>query len=147
MNGPQSSSRNRCKKSEVAIAAECLERLEMLTDRFRSRNPILADRLLEKLSRARIVASAKLPSQVVAIGRPVTYRDQVTHAEKTVTLVFPEDADVERDLVSLMTPIAVALIGLAKGDSFEWQTRDGKTRTMEILGVGVDAIALEKGAE
>lgn len=129
---------------KVVIAAESVEPLETLTDRFQSRNPVLADRLLEKLSRARIVTNAKLPSQVVAIGRPVTYRDHATDTENTVTLVLPEDADVERGCISLMTPIAVALIGLAEGDSFEWQTRDGKTRRMEVLRVVHETTELEQ---
>lgn len=64
---------------------------------------------------------------MVAIGRAVTYRDETTGQEKTVTPVFPEKADIACSRISVLTPIGVALIGLAEGASLHWDTRDGKS--------------------
>ena len=72
---------------------------------------------------------------VVAIGRAVTYRDESTGQEKTVAPVFPEDADIARGRISILTPIGVALIGLAEGASLHWDTRDGKRRVLTVLHV------------
>jgi regulator of nucleoside diphosphate kinase len=72
---------------------------------------------------------------VVAIGRAVTYRDETTGQEHTVTPVYPEDADIARGQISILTPIGVALIGLAEGASLHWETRAGKRRILTVLHV------------
>ncbi|GGL50583.1 hypothetical protein GCM10011392_00920 [Wenxinia marina] len=63
------------RRPRVTLGADTLDRLEALAQGALRRNPGLADRLLEELGRARIVPAEKLPSDVVAIGRSVTYRD------------------------------------------------------------------------
>ena len=88
-----------------------------------------------ELGRARIVKPAKLPVDVVSIGRKVTYRDETTGQVKSVTLVYPEAADIDRQKISVMTPIGVALLGLAKGASFFWDTRDDERRTLTVIEV------------
>lgn len=124
---------------KIVIDDATLHRLEALTDGAMMRNPALADRLLEELSLARIVPTGKTPAAIVAIGRPVTYRDETTGLERTVTLVFPEDADIARNRISVMTPIGVALMGLAQGAAFYWDTRDSQRRTLTVIRVGEDA--------
>ena len=135
MNKQLSTSRGTGRLPRVVISADCLERLEALAEGAIQRNPDLADRLLGEIGRARIVPAAKLPQNVVAIGRAVTYRDESTGQEKTVTPVYPEDADIARGRISILTPIGVALIGLAEGASLHWDTRDGERRVLTVLHV------------
>ncbi|AZQ68687.1 nucleoside diphosphate kinase regulator [Silicimonas algicola] len=135
MTLPRSASRDTARRPRIIIGANCLDRLEALAEGAIRRNPDLADRLLDEIVRARIVPMAKLPPYVVAIGRAVTYRDETTGQEKTVTLVFPEDADIARGRISILTPIGVALIGLAEGASLHWEIRDGKRRVLTVLRV------------
>ena len=52
-----------------------------------------------------------------------------------MTLVFPEEADITRQRVSVMTPIGVALLGLAEGAEFYWDTRDNQRRMLLIIKV------------
>lgn len=126
----------------VTISAGSLDHLEGLADGALSRQPDLADRLLDELGRAKIVPDAKLPDNVVAMNRPVTYRDESTGRDKTVTLVYPEDADIACGRISILTPIGIALLGLAEGASFPWETRDGAKRVLTVVSV---ARAHEKG--
>ncbi|MCE8439674.1 nucleoside diphosphate kinase regulator [Rhodovulum sulfidophilum] len=135
MTEQRPTSRGTGRRPRVVIADDCLDKLEALAEGAIHRNPDLADRLLGELGRARIVAAAKLPPNVVAIGRAVTYRDESTGQEKTVTPVFPEAADISRGRVSVLTPIGIALIGLAEGASLPWDTRDGKRRVLTVLRV------------
>lgn len=123
------------RRPKVVIGDDDFSRLEALAEGALQRNPALADRLLGELGRARVVPAAKLPPNVVAIGRPVTYRDESTGREKTVTPVFPEDADIAQGRISIMTPIGVALIGLAEGSSLDWEPLDGKRRMLTVLRV------------
>lgn len=145
MVNPMSATSTTVKKRQtrapkIVINADYLTHIEALADGAMQRNPALADRLLDELSRARIVAAAKMPKTVVSMGSTVTYRDESTGQEKSVTLVFPEDADIERGRVSLMTPIGVALLGLSEGAAFFWDTRDGQRRTLTVIRVEQDAV-------
>lgn len=123
------------RRPRIVINADDLEHIEALAEGAMQRNPALADRLLEEIGRARIVAAAKFPPDVVAIGSTVTYRDEASGVEKTVTLVYPEDADIARQRISVMTPIGVALLGLAQGADFFWDTRDNQRRTLSVIAV------------
>ena len=123
------------RKPRIVISAESLEHLEGLADGARQRQPDLADLLLEELYRARIVPGAALPENVVALGRVVVYRDEATGQEKAVTLVYPEEADISRDQISVLTPVGIALLGLTEGASFLWETRGGTTRSLTVLSV------------
>lgn len=119
----------------VVINADDLAHIEALAEGAMQSNPALADRLLDELGRARVVPAAKMPKTVVAIGSRVTYRDEATGQVKTVTLVYPEAADITRQRVSVMTPIGVALLGLAEGAAFYWDTRDNHRRTLTVIRV------------
>ncbi|MBI6630937.1 nucleoside diphosphate kinase regulator [Pontibaca salina] len=119
----------------VTIDQFHLADLESLAEGAMNRAPQVADRLFEELGRAKIVKSGKLPSDVVTIGNTVTYRDETTGAERTVTLVYPQDADISQNRVSVVTPIGVALLGLSEGASFSWEARNDVTHQLTILKV------------
>lgn len=120
---------------KIVVSADDLAHIEALAEGAMQRNPALADRLLDEIGRARIVAPARMPANVVSIGSTVTYRDESSGLEKTVTLVFPEKADITRQRVSVMTPIGVALLGLAEGAEFYWDTRDNQRRMLSVTKV------------
>ncbi|WP_281857145.1 nucleoside diphosphate kinase regulator [Litoreibacter halocynthiae] len=120
---------------KIVINADDLDHLEGLADGMMKRHPALADRLFNEIGRARIVPAKKMPKNVVGMGSTVTYRDETTGQEKSVTLVYPEEADITRLRVSVMTPIGVALLGLAEGASFYWDTRGNQRRMLTIIGV------------
>lgn len=121
--------------ARLVIAEDQLDMLEALTTGFARRNPALSDLLLSTLSRARIVPPARMPADVVQLGRPLRYRDTSDDGEKTVTLVLPEQADIALGRVSVMTPIGVALLGMPVGARAKWTTRSGEKRQLEVLEV------------
>ncbi|WP_432256387.1 nucleoside diphosphate kinase regulator [Limimaricola sp. AA108-03] len=123
------------RRPRLTISDQDLARLEAMAVNKLSRDPALANPLLEELGRARIVPAHKLPRRVVAIGRSVTYLDETADRERTLTLVFPEDADIASGRVSVMTPIGVALIGLSEGARFHWETRARAIRGLTVLRV------------
>jgi regulator of nucleoside diphosphate kinase len=126
----------------IVLSQATLERLEGLAEGAMRRNPPLADRLLDELGRARIVAPDKMPKNVVAIGSNVTYRDETSRQERTVMLVYPEDADIARHRISVVTPLGVALLGLAEGAAFYWDTRDNQRRMLTVIRVESAAAAV-----
>mgnify|MGYP000495025893 CR=1 FL=1 len=125
----------RLRNPKIIIDADDLAHLEALAEGALVRNADLANRLLEELGRAKVLPAAKMPANVVRIGNLVTYRDESSGQERTVMLVYPEDADIAQGKVSIMTPIGVALLGLTEGSSFHWDTRAAQRRTLTVTSV------------
>lgn len=125
----------RLRNPKIIIDADDLAHLEALAEGALVRNADLANRLLEELGRAKVLPAAKMPANVVKIGNLVTYRDESSGQERTVMLVYPEDADIAQGKVSIMTPIGVALLGLTEGSSFHWDTRAAQRRTLTVTSV------------
>ncbi|UTH46724.1 nucleoside diphosphate kinase regulator [Loktanella salsilacus] len=120
---------------KIVIDADELSHIEALAEGAMLRNPAVADRLMDEIGRAKIVKHEKMPADVVTIGSTVRYRDGTTGKERSVTLVYPEHADISRDLISVVTPIGVALLGLTTGAAFFWDTRNNQRRTLTIIDV------------
>lgn len=94
-----------------------------------------ADFLAREVARATVVPSEAPPRDVVAMGSTVTFRDDTTGQDRTVTLVYPDEADMTEGRVSVLTPVGAALIGLPAGQSIEWQTPGGGWRSLTVLRV------------
>lgn len=101
--------------------------------------PELAAELTHELDRARILPGSRVSADHARIGSEIVYRDESTGRETAVTLVWPQDADIEKNRVSVMTPIGVALIGMAAERSIDWTTRSGEVRRLTVIAVGEPA--------
>ncbi|UZF90351.1 nucleoside diphosphate kinase regulator [Bosea sp. NBC_00550] len=97
--------------------------------------PELAAELTHELDRARILPEGRVSADHAHIGSEIVYRDESTKRETTLTLVWPQDADIEKNRVSVMTPIGVALLGMAAGRSIDWTTRSGDVKRLTVLEV------------
>lgn len=97
--------------------------------------PELAAELTYELDRARILPEGRVSADHAHIGSEIVYRDESTKRETTLRLVWPQDADIEKNRVSVMTPIGVALLGMAAGRSIDWTTRSGDVKRLTVLEV------------
>lgn len=93
-----------------------------------------ADSLWSEMDRARVVADKKLPTDVVRMGSRVQYRTD-RNEQIEVVLVFPVDADISQDKISVLTPVGAALIGLRTGQSITWEARDRRKHALTVLSV------------
>lgn len=132
---PVPSRPRRPRRPKIVISSSRLTELESLSEKIVRRDPELAEQLIEELGRARIVTPSRLRPDVVDLGRQFTYRDETAGKDHSVTLVLPQDADISNGRISVMTPIGIALIGLAEGSMFHWETRNGHRRELKILKV------------
>ena len=85
------------------------------------------------LSRAEVIDTSKL-SGSIKFGARVTLLDEDTDEEKTFQLVGEQEADLERGLLNVRSPLARALIGKDEGDSVE-VTTPGGLKSYEILSI------------
>lgn len=85
------------------------------------------------LSLADVIDPTKL-SGAIKFGATVTLVDEDTDEEKTYQIVGEAEADIERALLNIRSPLARALIGKDEGDSVEVKTPGGE-RSYEVLSV------------
>ncbi|KAE9632648.1 transcription elongation factor GreA [Parasedimentitalea maritima] len=85
------------------------------------------------LSFADVIDPAKL-SGTIKFGAKVTLVDEDTDEEKTWQIVGEYEADVERGMLNIKSPIARAMIGKEEGDSLEVRTPGGQ-RSYEVLKI------------
>lgn len=122
-------------KPRITLSAEDFERLSALARAAMDRMPDIAAGLTEELDRAHVLAKGRHPDQIVAMGCEVEFRDDTTNKVQTVTLVYPEQADISQGRISVLTPVGTALIGLREGDSITWEPRTGGNRRLTVLAV------------
>ena len=126
------------RKPNIRISQSDHARLSALASTFTARNPEASDELLAELERARIVADGWVSAGTVRMGSTVTFKPD-TGDRKTITLVFPGDADISEGKVSILTPIGTALIGLSAGQSIMWTARNGRRHELLVLAVSQPA--------
>lgn len=110
-------------------------RLTRLADAAVSRMPEVSDYLSVELERAKIIRRGPAPAKLVTMGTTLTFRDDRRGRDERVTLVFPEDANIEEKRISVMTPVGAALIGLTEGQSITWPSRTGEIHRLHVVSV------------
>jgi regulator of nucleoside diphosphate kinase len=122
-------------KPDVIVDARHYTRLHDLALSDAERAPEVAALLLDELARAELRPSGEVPVDVVTIGSEATFRYNDNGRSQTVQLVWPHDANISEARISVFTPIGATLLGLSKGDTMEWTTRYGETRSLTVLNV------------
>lgn len=91
--------------------------------------------LEQELERAQLIAPQDVPPDVITMNSKVLLEDLSTGEEMTYTLVYPEDADVLEDKISVLAPVGTAILGYQVGDILDWPVPDGvvRLRVKEIL--------------
>jgi len=124
----------------ISIHAGDRDRLLKLAEAAADKYPETAEFLAREIDRANILPDHEPAPDVVAMTSAVTFRDDVTGQVRAVTLVYPEDADVDAGRISVLTPIGAALIGLSAQQTIAFQTPGGGWRSLTVLRVGASSL-------
>jgi transcription elongation factor GreA len=89
-------------------------------------------RVLEHHLASATVVEAPAGSAAIAVGSKVSYSDGEKVTE--VTIVHPLEADLAAGKLSSESPVGLALLGAAKGDTVELETQRGNKR-LEIVDI------------
>jgi regulator of nucleoside diphosphate kinase len=125
------------KPRNILITDADYGRLQQLIEssrRFRHRDAGYLDDLEQELERAIVVRSGEVPRDVVTMNSRVRVRDLNSGHDFTYEIVFPKDADVANNRISVLAPIGTALLGYGAGTTVEWQVPSG-LRRFRILDV------------
>lgn len=128
-------------KPRIILTAEDHERLSTLVRAATGPMPDAASLLDGELARARVLGRGRYPDHTVCMGSTVEFRDDTTGKVQTVQVVYPDEADILRGRISVLTPVGTALIGLQAGASINWETRTGDLKRLTVLQVGSASIA------
>lgn len=118
----------------IKIAEDESRRLSSLANSTMDLFPRVAQFLARELERA-TVAKEKDLRGVVRMGSKVTYRDDETGASRQIVLVYPHQANIELNRISILTPVGAALIGLSVGQRIAFETPDKRIRGLTVLAV------------
>lgn len=121
---------NMHRKPAIIITKTDFERLWRLAEAHQARDQDVAQELMAELDRARQVEDCRIAEGVVRMGSTVRFESD--QGARTVTLVFPGEANIEGGQISILTPIGVALLGLSAGQSIAWTARDGKQHVLKV---------------
>jgi regulator of nucleoside diphosphate kinase len=125
----------------ISVTTTDFDRLRALAQA----STLAAEFLAREIDRARLIEPEAAGDKLVTMNSRVRYRDDVTGQERTVTLVYPGEADIEAGRLSVLTPVGAALIGLSTGQSIEWVSPSGGVRSLTVVGVGAGGNALLEG--
>jgi transcription elongation factor GreA len=106
----------------------------------RERQGFIEGRVMEledKLSRAEVIDIRQLSGSKVMFGAKVKLVDEDTDEETSYQIVGPEEADIQAGLLSILSPLAQAILAKEAGDSVEVTTPRG-VRYFEIIEVHYD---------
>lgn len=105
-----------------------LEELLNVASEFSARDNKHLDELLNELLRAEVVDSKDIPSDVITMNSKVRMKDLDSKEEKVYTLVFPSEANIEENKISILAPIGTAMLGYHIGDTINWNVPAGARR-------------------
>jgi regulator of nucleoside diphosphate kinase len=122
----------------IVVSKAEYDTLTGLAAAVEDRLPDAAGTLQAEMDRAKVVTADAVPADAVRMGSTVEFVPDGGQP-RTVTLVFPGDADISEGKISILTPIGTALIGLSPGQSITWMARDGRQQRLTVLTVAQTA--------
>src|SRR6476620_10808671 len=113
---------------DISITEYDLKRLKELVQvgiSFGERDRESLEKLQGELDRAHIVEPTAVPGDVVTMNSRVRFKDMNTNQDKVYMLVFPSEAKLELQKISVLAPIGTAILGCGVGDTVEWRAPGG----------------------
>ncbi len=90
--------------------------------------------LKDKLGRAEVIDCTTVNCERVVFGTVVTVADLDTDDEVQYQLLGPEESDVSKGVISVMSPLGSAMIGKSVGDEITFKAPGG-VRNFEIMEI------------
>jgi regulator of nucleoside diphosphate kinase len=81
------------------------------------------------------VDATTIPHDVVTMNSRVRIRNVETDEASVYNLVFPADAHIEQNKISILAPLGTAILGYRTGETMEWKVPAGvrQVRIEEVL--------------
>ncbi|SET69586.1 nucleoside diphosphate kinase regulator [Hymenobacter actinosclerus] len=101
-----------------------------LVDLVRQERQVTGNRVVEglerELKRAEMVDSYDILPDVVTMNSRVRLRNATNNSMLEITLVYPRHADIKANKISILAPVATAVLGCRPGDKVVWPMPKGE---------------------
>ena len=124
----------------IMMTTDDMRRLSLLADTNKKRFPRIAQYLEREIDRAKVVPAQADLAGSVRMGSWVTYREETTGRVREVKLVYPDDANIDLNRISVLSPVGAALIGLSAGQTIEFRTPTREKRSLTVVDVSTEPI-------
>ena len=94
-----------------------------------------ADELAELIDVADQVRPQEIAGDIVTMYSKLRVSDADGANERRLTLCYPADADVAQGMISVLSPLGTALLGLRVGELARWRGIDGKTAELVVRAI------------
>lgn len=124
-------------KNPIHITTQDKQRLEDLLVEVQASDPRKhgdLKALTRELRRAVIVDPKDVFSDVITMNSRAEMRDLESGETVAFTLVFPSEANIDEEKISVLAPIGAGMLGYRVGDEFEWNVPGG-LRRMKVTKV------------
>src|SRR5688572_16638345 len=91
---------------------------------------VLPEALKRKLEGAVLVGSDEIPPDVVTIRSQVILTEEATSRQRTITIVYPAEADAAAGRISILDALSIELFGASLGDTIDWNSPGGPVRLL-----------------
>lgn len=98
-------------------------------------NAARVKQLERELVRAVVVPRDEIPSDIVTMNSRVEFEDETTGERREITLVYPKQADIDRNKVSVLVPVGAALLGVRIGQSIDWDMPSGAKHRFKVVAI------------
>ena len=120
------------RKPSVYVTQSEYERLSNLAESSATAGARL---LGDELARAIVVKDGASLRTFVRLHSLVEFQDLTTGRARRVQLVPPDEADIDQNRLSVLTPVGAGLIGLKPGDSIGISTEGGRSHVLSVVSV------------
>ena len=86
-----------------------------------------------EMQRAKVVPSGKVPSDVITMNSKAILSFDDGEDEE-YTLVYPDEANLAENKLSVLSPVGTAILGYRAGDVVDWKVPEG-TVTIRVKNV------------
>jgi regulator of nucleoside diphosphate kinase len=125
-------------QTTICITQTDFERLGNLIESVRDQNDranlSYVGKLEDELEYADVVASDDIPPDVVTMRSKIRLKDLDTKEDSVYSIVFPSEANADEGKISVLAPLATALLGYRRGATVEFQA-PGRVRRLKIVQI------------
>lgn len=118
----------------IVVTSADLDRLRRVIAQQRERADLTREneealvQLERELDKATLVEPTDVDPDVVTMNSTVLLRAEHSGRISRWTVVYPEDANIDENCISVLEPLGTALLGYRVGDEFEWEMPVGLRR-------------------
>ncbi len=99
--------------------------IDRMRDTFSKEQKENAEKLVMELKRAHKIDSYDIPRDCVTMNSIFEIKEVDESETRTLTLVFPEKANIEENRVSILSPVGTAVLGYRVGNVIQWKVPAG----------------------